>query len=1033
MSLSLLREVVNSAVWQRTIETVPRRAVMLSTCDIYCFQNLLEPFLWALEHSRDGDLTRHLVLVGNGVNAFLHCDKQRSIFKHQCVLDSWCLPPQAGFTSASNVSLTPDRASFKSPLYFYALVQKMAWATEVVQLGVSVLWVDLDITLFADPMKFLFTTAPDADVVLNSEDWGGEYSFNGDVCKYPDPTDLGRLCSPGSVPYRLCCHTRFNGGVWLVNPTDNGVTFLKTWYALLFEDSVVKGKMWNKTSIMDQDILSSMVKAAVRSTSNQGLGMNATFFKWDPLSQRYLEDGKIIRSRNETFYLISGTRINSLCGGQCGWKWNASFSSHWQQPLKAWRGDGYNFYWQGSEVMPRTVANNSWAKAELPEQLLVCVMPKIYADAMIGFHQNCLFEQDAVLIKRKNMIAWRHWAVEDNTVPQDASGTTSKNASASPAIHIMSTNDGLREAQGLPQLDDTSTLNVLPAPLTAASNPLGKAAYQQHSGSSRHTPPLYIVTSLTGSEREREGLRRLYASMQFSLVHMWIVVHGTDDPAFEQFLDVEIDVLNLLYGHIKILETCLSLGSMLNDGSKNRSSLLSATRNRGLDIIGQAHGLVYFIDADNIVHPNLWYLLVTELVLGNIYAFDQYREPETGSVASDTVTSWSMGNMDVCQFVFDVQQLNGLRFDDRVPEQEGLSGFLSALSTHHHPTRRRHIHEVASFYRFNDQKFKALYPDSPNNDAGDGVAAVASQTQVASGRHLLHEEYVDDDMNGHRHTGSEHPSPYIMLGKIGLKTIASHSEPMPSKPCSQSSVRRQLLQLPIGTRDSAAQGCGSGTATPFYIITPVPRHAPTDFLRHTFASLHFHLLCKWIVVDGKAEDELQSRLGPETFVLNFLYGGQKVLEVTQQLNAEAHHIDVLRNKGLEMLTGQEGIAHFLEASNLVHPQLWGLATAGFLKGHLYTFDQYMKPPATVRKGNVTEQGRLHLSQFAFDIGLVRDTKFSEDRADDTGDQFATSMYTNNPGTLTYVEEIAAFNNASGWRFFHLIPAVPKNAWTVYTT
>ena len=61
-----------------------------------------------------------------------------------------------------------------SLLYFLPLppcsaLQKVAWAAEVVKLGAAVLWVDMDISLFANPMRFLLEKAPDADIVLNSE------------------------------------------------------------------------------------------------------------------------------------------------------------------------------------------------------------------------------------------------------------------------------------------------------------------------------------------------------------------------------------------------------------------------------------------------------------------------------------------------------------------------------------------------------------------------------------------------------------------------------------------------------------------------------------------------------------------------------------------------------------------------------------------------------------------------------------------------------------------------------------------------
>ncbi len=48
-------------------------------------------------------------------------------------------------------------------MYFYSLLQKAAWISEAVNLGVSVMWSDMDIFYFGNPLKFFFETLPDAD------------------------------------------------------------------------------------------------------------------------------------------------------------------------------------------------------------------------------------------------------------------------------------------------------------------------------------------------------------------------------------------------------------------------------------------------------------------------------------------------------------------------------------------------------------------------------------------------------------------------------------------------------------------------------------------------------------------------------------------------------------------------------------------------------------------------------------------------------------------------------------------------------
>ncbi len=63
MSITQLHGVVQLASWNRTVGSKPRSAVMLTTCDLKCLKSLFEPFIWALENSRDGDLSQHLIIV----------------------------------------------------------------------------------------------------------------------------------------------------------------------------------------------------------------------------------------------------------------------------------------------------------------------------------------------------------------------------------------------------------------------------------------------------------------------------------------------------------------------------------------------------------------------------------------------------------------------------------------------------------------------------------------------------------------------------------------------------------------------------------------------------------------------------------------------------------------------------------------------------------------------------------------------------------------------------------------------------------
>ena len=49
----------------------------------------------------------------------------------------------------------------------------------------------------------------------------------------------------------MCTAMNVNGGIWVFNPTEMGREMLETWLAFIWEDSVVKGKIWNGSSTLD--------------------------------------------------------------------------------------------------------------------------------------------------------------------------------------------------------------------------------------------------------------------------------------------------------------------------------------------------------------------------------------------------------------------------------------------------------------------------------------------------------------------------------------------------------------------------------------------------------------------------------------------------------------------------------------------------------------------------------------------------------------------------------------------------------------
>ena len=152
----------------------------------------------------------------------------------------------------------------------------------------------------------------------------------------------------------------------------------------------------------------------------------AGYSQWD--GRRFAGRGRIVRSPDERIYQISGMRVQSLCGGQCGWKRDAEWIGYWAEPdldhsVFHWRGDGYAHRWLPEErpglATPllddkAAVAGHGVVSRPPASRQLVCIMPRALADGIIAFHQNCIFDSNQNL-KRENMFAWANWtAVQED-------------------------------------------------------------------------------------------------------------------------------------------------------------------------------------------------------------------------------------------------------------------------------------------------------------------------------------------------------------------------------------------------------------------------------------------------------------------------------------------------------------------------------------------------------------------------------------------------------------------------------------------
>lgn len=379
-----------------------QRSVILTACDENCMKAFFETWMNGIHSNRDGDFSASVIVVGIGRAAYAFCRSLQSIHGHQCVLDNLCLPPNAPDPAAAPAS----RMGFRHPMYFLALLQKLTWAELVNEQGVGVLWCDMDVFLFGNPLKFITTNMPDADFVIQSEFWDATNIFKGASCRVGPhapvclerrrftqaPDHLDRLDSQ-DLSSGICCSFLFNGGLWLASPSAAGSSLLRMWRAAVFEDTVVRGGAWSGNAALDQDLLTGLVFNG---------RTQAPLFTWNAEQRQYQQTGEVTRDpAQETIRVISAQIAQSHCGGPCGWKRDNT---------------PFHLYSRGCRDVPiASMHNHLCNRLEDPGSVepgaqRVCVMPQHSRDRMLSFHHNCIAQLEP---KRLAMMSWLNWTVDE--------------------------------------------------------------------------------------------------------------------------------------------------------------------------------------------------------------------------------------------------------------------------------------------------------------------------------------------------------------------------------------------------------------------------------------------------------------------------------------------------------------------------------------------------------------------------------------------------------------------------------------------
>ncbi|CAL8465577.1 g5113 [Coccomyxa elongata] len=125
--------------------------VIATTGNRFNFAKLLQKFLAGLKHSLSGDMTNHAVIVGMGKGAKSICEGLNGRYSHQCVHSTnW-----PGHDTEYNAG---------DAWHLAAELHKLELILNILTLGYSVAYVDVDTMFFRNPMPFLLSSQ--ADIAL---------------------------------------------------------------------------------------------------------------------------------------------------------------------------------------------------------------------------------------------------------------------------------------------------------------------------------------------------------------------------------------------------------------------------------------------------------------------------------------------------------------------------------------------------------------------------------------------------------------------------------------------------------------------------------------------------------------------------------------------------------------------------------------------------------------------------------------------------------------------------------------------------
>jgi len=177
-----------------------------------------------------------------------------------------------------------------------------------------------------------------------------------------------------------------------------------------------------------------------------------------------------------------------------------------------------------------------------------------------------------------------------------------------------------------------------------------------------------MLTIITPCSRPN-NLSKLYDSIHFDKVHKWIIVYDTSkDRAYQKLYE----------GIPKIQELECNKG-------------ISGNPQRNLALTLVDDGFIYFLDDDNIIHPNFWNIY-DSFTPDNFYTFDQKRG--NNILFGNNI---KLDQIDTAMFIIHKKHVNNLLWKEDKYNADGI--FIVEL---YNKNKNLHVYinTIACYYNY---------------------------------------------------------------------------------------------------------------------------------------------------------------------------------------------------------------------------------------------------------------------------------------------------------------------------------------------